>query len=261
MKYWAILIGCFVAVSANAQGWSIPSKSGQMQFADLVYIETVFNTKGHQAKSDTLPGTGFLLSQDSVVYLVTTKHQLLSVLHNGSLLRIGGGMSEKNVKLVPFNPRSNRKSLLLSAKQDIAIISFKKNRKDLNFLLQLGCVPVPVDSVEWTKSYPPGSSFFLPFYQSFYDNWARHVSAGLSPGTIKAYQNQTATFTINHFMAVSFCGSPVFKDDKIIGMVTHPVALNSIDAHLKNPYQKSKGAVVVKSKYILQLLKKLQQQE
>lgn len=259
MKYLCTILLGLVTAFASAQGWSVSSKAVDMQFGDVVYMETVWSIKGHP-KPDTLPGTGFLLTRDSIVYLVTTKHQILPALRKNGWLRIGRWYN-KRVKVLPFDLKSNRKAWLLDPKNDIAIISLKKKPQVLNFFLKHDASPVPVDSLDVSGNHTGRESFFLTSYQSYYYKWARHVTVGLSPGTIIAYKNSPATFTIDHDMLVSFSGAPIFKDDHIIGMVTHPMGLNSLDAYLKNAYQKTESAVAIKSEYILQLLNRLQHQQ
>lgn len=266
MKYLAVILLSVATASVSAQGWSIPGNSAQIQFADIVYLESIYHIP-HSAKTDTLPGTGFLITTaDSSVFVVTTKRQLQAALQNTAkvLLQMGGGPYPKR-KMIPIkliSGNGHRSLYAFSGDGDLAIISLSnnQNKQALNTLTKLECKPVSVDSID-IADHAPGESFFLTSYNCFLNNWARSISAGLSPGTIKKYSNKSPTYLIDHPSWVSYAGAPIFKDNQIIGMVTHPTGLNTINNFLKNPYQEHESAVVIKAKYILPLLKKLQHQQ
>lgn len=233
-------------------------------FNDIVYLESIVYQPG-QTHNDTLPGTGFLLTADSCVYIVTSKHQVQAALSQQGSIRMSGSYKNK-MELVPFDlsgSKTKKPYIVLTDKQDLAILSFKnlRNKRVLDYLLTLGCLPLPVDSLNVTDNEAGGERLFVTSYFSFYSNWVRHILQTLGPGTIKTYLAASNSFLINYPSRVSVSGAPIFKDDKIIGMVNHPVGINSLEDCLKAPDKKSDIAVAVKAKYILQLLKTLQQQE
>lgn len=150
---------------------------------------------------------------------------------------------------------------MLSEQYDIGIIPFKRsqNKYLLNFLAETGRKQLPADSLNIAGGFKTGDKFFICGFHSFYHNWTRHKTPGLSQATVKT--GQSKMFIVSDLYLISQSGSPVFSNDRIIGMLTQIGHVNSTVALLKNPYQTAKTARVIKGKYIMQLLQKLRKQE
>lgn len=261
---------CHLAIAQKT--WSIPSGSADKQFGAIAHIESVYPRPGAAGLNDTLVATGILLKDGDRVYLVTTKHsvqydvlgadqQLLNTNLTLTTAAVNGPKT-KSVKLPALTDKEARvKPYILSPDaDDIAVISFqKKSYKPIIAALRKDeGRPLPVDSLDQSDDCYPDEDYFHPSYMVYKNNsGVRTWSKGLGTAKIKTY-NEGTTFMVTDYTGAGSNGSPLFINNKIIGMVLHGEGMGPNAATIKEPFQKSKSAVVIKSTRILPLVRKMQ---
>lgn len=274
MKYTgAFLIFIISCKLCLAQTWSIPSGSAQKQFGAIVYIESVYPKPGAtKGRNDTLVATGILLKDGARTYLVTTKHSVQKNLlgNNQQMLNTNiilttaavNNNKVKSVKLPTLTDKAARiKPYLLSADaDDIAVISFQKSayKPVVAALRRDAGRPLPVDSLDLSDDRYVDEDYFHPSYMVYLGkNFNRTWSKGLGTAKIKTFDEASNTFTTTDYTSAGSNGSPLFIKDKIIGMVQHGEGIGPNAETIKDPFQKSNVAVVIKASRILPLIRKL----
>ncbi|MES2277131.1 MAG: hypothetical protein V4592_13970 [Bacteroidota bacterium] len=278
MKFLSVVLffvlGCNLAM---AQAWSIPSGSAEKEFGTIVYIESVYPRPGAaKGINDTLTSTGILLKDSSRIYLVTTKHgvqrELLSTnqqLLNSNISFTTAAANSNKVKNIKLPELIGKEAgiepyILSSDVEDIAIISFQKNgyKALIAALKKDEGRPLPVDSLDMSDDHYPDENYFHPSYMVYKSKTgARTWSKGLGTAKIKTYPDASPTFTITDYIGAGNNGSPLFINDKIIGMVRNGEGMGPNAVTIKDPFQKSKTGIVIKATRILPLLRKLQEVE
>lgn len=279
MKYLSLMLYLvLVCKLASAQKtWSIPSGSAEKQFGTIVYIESVYPKPGAaKGINDTLVATGILLKAGPRVYLVTTKHSvqldLLGTgqqLLNANITLTTAQVNNKKVKSVKIPVLTDKDAkikpyLLSSDADDIAVISFRKKAYQpvITALRKDQGRPMSIDCLDLSDDRYPDEDYFHPSYMVYLSKAGpRTWSKGLGTAKIKTYDEASTTFTTTDFVGAGSNGSPLFINDKIIGMVLHGEGMGPNAETIKDPFQKSRAAVVIKATRILPLLRKLQKME
>jgi hypothetical protein len=173
---------------------------------------------------------------------------------------------DKGVKILGLSNYSvsKRPVVFSSDKEDLAIISFQKNKykTSLTALLKNDRKPVPVDSIDKSNDHYTDEPFFHPFFIVFKNKQGikdRHL--GVAPGKVKSFDEDSPLFTTNETVAASFSGSPIFINDKIAGIFTCKEGVTSNADIIREPFRNAKSGTVTKASCILPLLRKLQQNE
>jgi len=233
-----------------------------------------YNTQGELLTlKDTLRGTGIIIYDGSKIYLVTAKHlikatenaadnaetinDLISIKTNAgnkisndiSLMNL----SESKVNLQPF--------VFSSDNNDIGIISFQKEsyKKILAYLDLEGCAPVPVNAINSVDENNTGDEILAVGFPALPGN--DHNSITLIKGTIAANSKTSPFFTANLNVYPGDSGSPVIKNNKVIGILSVQSGISTnIDA-AAHPYEMASSTIVIKASAILPLLRELQRHE
>jgi len=269
-----VLIFSLSSYAAGAQSWSVSNKTVTISMGAILYIESAHQRPGApKGVKDTLTGTAFLIADSDKVYLVTAKHLIVAALtgknqqlaNNSIFISASWKNDDKGMKLLGLSGWGihKRPYVFSTDKEDIAIISFQKNKYKniLATILKQERKPIPVDSIDTSASHSPGESFFLPTYYSFKEKGKRIKQEGISPGEIKIFNETSPLFSINHFVDQSSSGSPVILNDKIIGVLTHEDGVFTNADIVRAPFRTAKSARTTKASVIVSLLKKLQQNE
>ena len=86
-------------------------------------------------------------------------------------------------------------------------------------------------------------------------------STGISTGKAKATDKDPASFTVNVSVTPGYSGGPVFKGNKLVGIISYPDDVTSNADVSKKPYKKASSATVIKASVILSVLRDLQGKE
>ena len=220
---------------------------------------------------DTIHGTGLLIADGDKVYMVTAKHLIKATENNGNekesindlisfKVNVNGNVSN-DVSLMNLSTNQlNIRPFVFSADDvDLGIISFQKPgyKPILNYLKQIGCVPIPIQTVETSVVVSSGDQISLIGFPAV---------PGQNLNNAKIEQGKIDKELSNGFMVSvpvypGNSGSPVIKGGKLIGVLSFQAGIkNNIDAAL-HPYQKANSAAVIKVSHILPLLRALQANE
>jgi len=233
-----------------------------------------YNTQGELLTiSDTIRGTGFLVSDGNKVYLVTAKHLIKAtenaannteIINDLITIKTNTGnkvsndislmnLSENKVSLQPFVFSSN--------KEDIGIISFQKasHRTILTYMKQEGCVPIPIQSINTADEDNTGDKVSTMGFPAL--PGPGQDDPVVSNGTITSYVKTSASFNVDLNVYPGNTGGPVIENNKLIGILSFQSGISTnIDAAM-HPYQKAASATAIKISSILPLLKELQEHE
>jgi hypothetical protein len=129
-------------------------------------------------------------------------------------------------------------------------------------LLKQGCKPSPVDSIDTENDRYPDEDYYHPTYMAVLDKEGKkNVAKGLAPGKIKTFDDKQPVYTVSDYIRHTSAGSPLFVNDKIIGMVLNETGVITNADIIKDPYKNAKSGTVVKASLIIPLLRKLQIRE
>jgi len=141
---------------------------------------------------------------------------------------------------------------------DIAVISFaSKNFKNYaDYLKAIGCVAIPLQSI--SDEVNKGDELITAGYPetSFHDR-AVATNTGKADDVNKASSSFKAKISITP----GYSGGPVFKGNKLVGVISYPDDMTSNADVSKKPYAKKSSETVVKASVILSVLKDLQGKE
>ncbi|QKJ28991.1 hypothetical protein HQ865_04220 [Mucilaginibacter mali] len=276
MKKIAILLLALCCKLSMAQSWSVSSKTMDLAFGSIVYLESVYpGPGGAKAGTDTLTATGILFKDSARVYLVTTKHSVQRALlgKNQHLLNTNITLTVsavpdriKKIKLPLLTANDSRVKpyVFSSDEEDIAVLSFQKKRfkRVLAFLLKDEARPLPVDSLDLSDDHYPDEDFFHPSYMVYKaKTGAKTWSKGLGTAKIKTYPDASNNFVISDYISAGRSGSPLFVNDKIIGMVKNGEGMGTNADAIRDPFKAVKAGIVIKATLILPLIRKMQQIE
>jgi V8-like Glu-specific endopeptidase len=220
---------------------------------------------------DTIRGTGIMISDGNKIYLVTAKHLVKAT------EKLGNGLETINdllsIKTDADNKKSNDISLMNLAtntvnrqpfmfsddKTDLGIISFQKSNYKMivAYLKQVGCVPVPIQSINNLNNYNTGDEISTIGFPALHGS----KNAVVSTGKIELVDKSIPDFTAAIAVYPGNSGGPVIKNNKLVGVLSYQAEIaNNIDA-ARHSFAKSNSAAVIKGSYILPLLRKLQEHE
>ncbi|MGZ3757446.1 MAG: S1 family peptidase [Mucilaginibacter sp.] len=220
---------------------------------------------------DTIRGTGLLIADGDKVYLVTAKHLIKATENNGTekesindliSIRVNvNGKVSNDVSLMNLSTNQlNIRPFVFSADNvDLGIISFQKPgyKPILNYLKQMGCVPIQLQSIEKSVIVSSGDQISLIGFPAV-------PGKGLNSAIIergKIDKESSGSFTVTASVYPGNSGSPVIKTGKLIGILSYQTGIkNNIDAAL-HPYQQANSATAINISQLLPLLRVLQVNE
>jgi len=290
MKYFKLIALCsifFFANNASAQvvGGVVDSTKKFTKGIDstlvawmnsIVYLESVYQRSERQMPvRDTLTGTGFLIEDDHKIYMVTAKHVIIAALNDEN------AQSANDSVFIKAKPREDKRGLNLthlfnadpnkmpvvfsSDEDDIAIISFQKKENEgiLSYLLNNGYKPIPIEQIDTVIENHKSDWIIMPSYSAIKGNGGREIVKAISLGQVKSVNKKLPVFTIDNIVHQGNNGAPIISklDNKIIGVFHNETNISTNADILKQPFYSAKSATIVKSSYILPLLRKLQQNE
>ncbi len=268
-------MGCvLLSTRTIAQSWTVPAKTGRLAMGCVVYIESIYPAaKPGGTINDTICGTGVLISNGAKIYVVTAKHLIQAEIlkpdqHTANdLLDISASPTSNDQRMglrgLAQWPVGKPAVLFSSDEDDLAIISLQKaSYADAKAqLLKQGRQPLPVALIDGTDRHQVNDRLFHSFFLTYNDNGAKKRNQGLRPAIIKEFDTRSSAFTIGIFFNQANNGSPVFKNDKLIGIVSNEAGIDSNADILNHPYKTATTARVIKASRLIALLKTLQKME
>jgi len=290
MKYFKLIASCFIfffATNSYAQvtGAAVDSTKKFTKGIDstlvawmnsIVYLESVYQRSERQMPvRDTLTGTGFLIADGDKVYMVTARHVIIAALNDENAQSANDSVfikakpreDKRGLNLTHlFNADMNKMPVVFSSNEDdMAIISFQKkeNTGVLSYLLSNGYKPVPIELIDTMIENHKSDWIIMPSYSAIKGNGGREIVKAISLGQVKSVNKKLPVFTIDDIVHQGNNGAPVISklDNKIIGVLRNEANISTNADILKQPYYSAKSATIVKSSYILPLLRKLQENE
>ncbi len=239
--------------------------------ANITQRETADIREEYALAKDTIRGTAVLIADGNKMYMVTAKHLVIAKdkVHGKENLnelivgkvnvngRISNdinfmGLTAYVAALPPFAFSSDA--------DDVAVISFAQ--KDYvnyaDYLKGIGCVPISVQDIVGTDFVNNGEDLTTVGYPapSFTDR-----SVATNTGRARTNNQTATTYTVNASVTPGYSGAPVFKGNKLVGIVSYPEGVTSNVDVSKKPYAKASSAKVIKSAVILSVLRELQAKE
>lgn len=220
---------------------------------------------------DTIRGTGILIGDGDKVYLVTAKHLIKATENNGNekesindlisiKVNINGKVSNDISLMNLSTNQMNIRPFVFSADDvDLGIISFQKPayKPILNYLKQMGCVPIQLQTVETSVVVSNGDQISLIGFPAL--QVQNLNNANIEQGRID--KESSTGFMVFASVYPGNSGSPVIKGGNLIGILSYQAGIkNNIDAAF-HPYQKGNSATVTKVSQILPLLRIIQKNE
>ncbi|MEO8884446.1 MAG: serine protease [Mucilaginibacter sp.] len=223
----------------------------------------------YASAKDTIRGTAVLITDGNKMYMVTAKHLIVSKEKTDGIedinpLIIGkvnvNGQISNDINMIGLTYYFSRQPTFAfsSDKDDVAVISFaSKNFKNYaDYLKGIGCVPIPVQNI--ATDVNNGDELVAVGYP---ETSFQERSTGISTGKAKATDKDPASFTANVSVTPGYSGGPVFKGNKLVGIISYPDDVTSNADVSKKPYKKASSATVIKASVILSVLKDLQGKE
>jgi V8-like Glu-specific endopeptidase len=220
---------------------------------------------------DTIRGTGLLIADGYKVYLVTAKHLIKATENNGNekesindlisiKVNINGKVSnDVSLMNLSTNQLNIRPFVFSAADIDLGIISFQKSgyQPILNYLKQMGCVPIQLRTVETSIVVNKGDPIYFVGFPALPGQNANN--AVIEQGKID--KESPTSFTVIASVYPGNSGSPIIKGGKLIGILSYQAGIkNNIDAALY-PYQQANSATAINVSQLLPLLRMLQVNE
>ena len=249
----------FVPEISIAQPWKVSAKVSNLGWKSMVYVESIQKSPGLlNTVPDTVRGTGFIISDKAKVYLVTSLSNIRSKQVSLNSNRVDsiylsassdGRRGGFHLKL-PKGGKELANDMYLSVNQNLTIISLRNYNGVLNYLINSGIKPIPLNLIHTTIKAPNvGDTIFNSVYTSFKnEEGQRGRIAGIGISFIKSFDAKANTFVMEKAFKAGGNGSAVFLDGKVIGMMTHKLGYLS-------------DGVVLKSTQIIAGLKELQQKK
>ena len=225
----------------------------------------------YASAKDTIRGTAVLISDGDKMYMVTAKHLIISKENTDGKedlnpLIVGkatiNGQLSNDINMVGLTNFFARQTTFAFSndKDDVAVISFaSKNFKNYaDYLKSIGCVPIAIENVVAPEYVNDGETLLTVGYPapSFTDR-----SISTSTGRARTGNQPVQNFKLNASVTPGYSGAPVFKGNKLVGIITYPAGVTSNLDVSKKPYDKASSATVIKSSVILGVLRDLQAKE
>jgi hypothetical protein len=246
----------FVAVPLKtlAQKWEVPSKVYQMSWKSMVYLERIQKKPGLLSKlTDTVSGTGFLLSFKDNVYLITTMNNVQEQEYTGNFkvadsIYVSASPDGKGGGIYLKLLHGNQKELFSSAQTNLQILLLNRSQQStLKYLLAKGIKPISINQFYTEpKNMVVGDKLFNSAYTTYKDaDGKRARLQGTAIHSVKSFDQKANSFVMDKAFKSGGNGSAVVFKDKVIGMMTHKLGGQS-------------DGVVLKSSYIFSAIKSLQ---
>ncbi len=224
----------------------------------------------YASQKDTIRGTATLISDGDKMYMVTAKHLIVSKEKTDGMEDINqmivgkvniNGQLSNDINMIGLSYFFARKPTFAfsSDQDDVAVISFaSKNFKNYgDYLKAIGCVPIPLQSIS-TDEVSKGDELIAAGYpETSFQERSTATNTGKVDGNNKAATSFKAKITITP----GYSGGPVFKGNKMVGIISYPDDMTSNADVSKKPYAKKSSETVIKASVILAVLKDLQSKE
>lgn len=225
----------------------------------------------YSSAKDTIRGTAFLINDGAKMYMVTAKHLIVSKektdgMEDLNSLIVGkvnlNGQISNDINMIGLTYYFGRQPTFAfsSDKDDVAVISFaSKNFKNYaDYLKLIGCVAIPLQAIATTDDINNGDELTTAGYPA-----TSFTDRSTATTTGKAEKNDKASSTFNAKISITpgYSGGPVFKGNKLVGLISYPDDITSNADVSKKPYKKVSSATVIKASVILSVLKDLQGKE
>jgi hypothetical protein len=243
-----------IPLKTLAQKWEVPNKVYQMSWKSMVYLERIQKKPGLLSKlTDTVSGTGFLLSFKDNVYLITTMNNVQEQEYIGNFkvadsIYISASPDGKGGGIYLKLLHSNQKELFSSAQTNLQILLLNRSQQStLKYLLAKGIKPISINQF-YTESenLVVGDTLFNSAYTTYKDaDGKRARLQGTAIHSVKSFDQKANSFVMDKAFKSGGNGSAVVFKDKVIGMMTHKLGGQS-------------DGVVLKSSYIFSAIKSLQ---
>jgi V8-like Glu-specific endopeptidase len=224
----------------------------------------------YSSAKDTIRGTAVLISDGAKMYMVTAKHLIVSKektdgMEDLNSLIVGkvnlNGQLSNDINMIGLTYYFSRQPTFAfsSDQDDVAVISFaSKNFKNYaDYLKRIGCVPIPLQALT-TDEVNKGDELVTAGYP---ETSFQERSTAISTGKVDANNKGTSTFTAKLSITPGYSGAPVFKNNKLAGIIGYADDMTSNADVSKKPYKKVSSATVIKASVILSVLKDLQAKE
>jgi V8-like Glu-specific endopeptidase len=222
----------------------------------------------YSSAKDTIRGTAVLIADGDKMYMVTAKHLIISKENTDGKedlnpIIVGkaniNGQLANDINMIGLSYYFARQTTFAFSndKDDVAVISFaSKNFKNYaDYLKRIGAVPIPLSVIATDEVSNNDELIAVGYPELTYQNRAIATSSG------KAKDKTPNSFIANISVTPGYSGAPVFKGNKMVGIVGYPEDVTSNADVSKKPYKKASSATVIKSSVILSVLKDLQGKE
>ena len=265
-----LLLSFLASINANAQYPS--SKSAGIAGDAVVFIAAKFRLPGLVAgKYDTRYATGFLVSDQKKIYLVTTKHAIQNMVPGqyGMIcdsIFISSSTADR-LSSIHYTATTGLKQnaggyIFSDDKVDLAILTLNSSIFDplLKSLRKNGRKPILLSAFQTDKQIKPADTMYHAGYMVY-----QHPELGLAYSDALGWakwgiydKKETSTsFLADIGLPLASTGSPVVVSERLVG-----IAINrNRDEKLPQDLQFSKQGTVIKSSVISSLLIKLQSME
>jgi len=223
----------------------------------------------YSSQKDTIRGTAVLIADGDKMYMVTAKHLIVSKektdgLEDINQMIIGkvnsNGQISNDINMIGLAYFFARKPTYAfsSDQDDVAVISFasKTFKNYADYLKSIGCVPIPLQSIS-TDEVNKGDELITAGYPE-----TSFQERSIATSTGKVDENKSGnSFKAKITITPGYSGGPVFKGNKMVGIIGYPEDMASNVDVSKKPYAKKSSETVIKSAVILSVLKDLQSKE
>ena len=224
----------------------------------------------YSSAKDTIRGTAVLIADGDKMYMVTAKHLIISKENTDGKedlnpLIVGkatiNGQLSNDINIVGLTNYFARQTTFAFSndKDDVAVISFaSKNFKNYaDYLKSIGAVAIPLQSIATEDVSNNDELVTVGYPELTYQNRAIATSTGKA----KDKDKTPTSFIANISVTPGYSGAPVFKGNKMVGIIGYPEDVTSNEDISKKPYKKASSVNVIKASAILSVLRDLQAKE